>query len=180
MDRSLPGSAIHWIFQARTLKWAAISFSRGSSQPRDRTRVSCIADRRFTAWATRGAFKEIMEVKYLAMLETQLEPNKQWPHLSYLCQSPIPSAWLDTSCALSGSPLGCHLCRESSPDAYPPDIVTYHDSSRDRHSVPSTCKSLCLPPSTATLSFVVNACTRFPPFILSLPQASLIWRCGVG
>ena len=47
MDSSAPGSAIHGIFQARILEWAAISFSRGSSQPRDRTWVSCIADRRF-------------------------------------------------------------------------------------------------------------------------------------
>ena len=45
MDSSLPGSAIHGIFQARILEWAVISFSRGSSQPRDGTRVSCIADR---------------------------------------------------------------------------------------------------------------------------------------
>ena len=53
MDGSLPGSAAHGIFQARILEWAAISFSRGSSQPRDRTQVSCIAHRRFTVWATR-------------------------------------------------------------------------------------------------------------------------------
>ena len=51
MDSSLPGSTVHGIFQARILEWAAISFSRGSSQPRDRTPVSCIADRRFTVWA---------------------------------------------------------------------------------------------------------------------------------
>ena len=47
-EGSLPGSAIHGIFQARILEWAAISFSRGSSQPRDRTWVSCVEDRRFT------------------------------------------------------------------------------------------------------------------------------------
>ena len=35
MDCSLPGSSVHGIFQARTLKWVAISFSRGSIQPRD-------------------------------------------------------------------------------------------------------------------------------------------------
>ena len=34
MDSSLPGSAVHGIFQARILEWAAISFSKGSSQPR--------------------------------------------------------------------------------------------------------------------------------------------------
>ena len=47
---SLPGSAVHGVFQARVLEWGAISFSRGPSQPRDRTRVSCIADRCFTVW----------------------------------------------------------------------------------------------------------------------------------
>ena len=47
MDGSLPGSAVHGIYQARILEWAAISFSRGSSQRKDRGRVSCIADRRF-------------------------------------------------------------------------------------------------------------------------------------
>ena len=47
VDCSLPGSSVHGILQARILEWVAISFSRGSSQPRDRTRVSCIAGRRF-------------------------------------------------------------------------------------------------------------------------------------
>ena len=55
MDCSLPGSFIHGIFQARLLEWIAISFSRGSSQPRDWTRVSQIAGRHFTIWATREA-----------------------------------------------------------------------------------------------------------------------------
>ena len=55
MDCSLPGSSVHRIFQARVLEWAAISFSRGSSQPRDWTQVSCIASRHFTVWGTREA-----------------------------------------------------------------------------------------------------------------------------
>jgi len=42
MDCSLPGSSVHGIFQARTLEWVAISSTRGSSQPRDLTRVSSI------------------------------------------------------------------------------------------------------------------------------------------
>ena len=53
MDCSLPGSSVHGIFQARVLEWAAISFSRGSCQPRDHTQVSCTAGRIFTIWATR-------------------------------------------------------------------------------------------------------------------------------
>ena len=53
VDCSLLGSSIHEILQARILEWAAISFTRGSSQPRDWTRVSHIAGRCFTLWATR-------------------------------------------------------------------------------------------------------------------------------
>ena len=55
MDCSPPGFSIHGIFQARILEWVAISFSRGSSRPRNRTWVSCIAGRCFTLWATREA-----------------------------------------------------------------------------------------------------------------------------
>ena len=55
VDCSLQGSSVHGIFQARVLEWVAISFSSGSSRPRDRTQVSCIAGRRFTIWATREA-----------------------------------------------------------------------------------------------------------------------------
>ena len=43
MDYSPPGSSVHGIFQARTLEWVAISFSRGASQPRDQTHVSCLS-----------------------------------------------------------------------------------------------------------------------------------------
>ena len=53
MDCYLPGSSVHGIFHAIVLEWIAISFSRGSSPPRDRTQVSRIVDRRFTIWATR-------------------------------------------------------------------------------------------------------------------------------
>ena len=38
---NLPGSSVHGILQARILEWVAISYSRGSSQPRDQTHVSC-------------------------------------------------------------------------------------------------------------------------------------------
>ena len=66
MDYSLPGSSIHGISQGRILKWIAISFSRGSSRPRDRTWVSCIAGRHYIVWATREAnliqFKQELNV----------------------------------------------------------------------------------------------------------------------
>ena len=53
MDCRPPGSSVHGILQARITDWDAISLSRGSSQPRDRTWVFHITGRCFTLWATR-------------------------------------------------------------------------------------------------------------------------------
>ena len=53
MDYGLPGFSVHGIFQARVLEWVAISFSRGSSRPKDQTWVSRIVGRGFTIEATR-------------------------------------------------------------------------------------------------------------------------------
>ena len=64
MNCSPPGSSVHGILPARTLEWLAIPFSKGSSQPRDQTQVSCIVGdwntfltvqnpgRFFTVWTT--------------------------------------------------------------------------------------------------------------------------------
>ena len=49
IDCSPPGSSVHGILQAWILEWVAISFSRGSSQHRDRLQVACIAGRCFKA-----------------------------------------------------------------------------------------------------------------------------------
>ena len=63
---------VHGILQAKILEWIAVHFSRGSSQPRNRTRVSCIAGGFFTSWATREA--GILEwVAYL------LSSGSSWP-----------------------------------------------------------------------------------------------------
>ena len=53
MDCSLSCSSVHGILWARIMEWVAIPFSRGSSWPRDWTRVSCITGRFFTIWPTR-------------------------------------------------------------------------------------------------------------------------------
>ena len=56
--RSLPGSSVHGILQARILEWVAVPSSRGSSWPRNWTHIysiSCIAGRLFTHWATSKA-----------------------------------------------------------------------------------------------------------------------------
>ena len=44
--------AVHRIFQAGILEWVVVPFSRGSSQPRNRTQVSQIEGGFFTSWAT--------------------------------------------------------------------------------------------------------------------------------
>ena len=54
---------VHGILQARILEWVVFPFSRGPSQPRDRTQISHIADRFFTSWATRKALQK--ETSYL-------------------------------------------------------------------------------------------------------------------
>ena len=59
MDSSPPGISVYGILQARMLKWVAISFSRGSFQPKDWTQVSCIAGGFFTLWTTREAHRNI-------------------------------------------------------------------------------------------------------------------------
>jgi len=48
MDCSPPGSSVHEVSQTRILEWIAISFSKGSSQPRDQTHIFCLAGCFFT------------------------------------------------------------------------------------------------------------------------------------
>ena len=55
---------VYGILQARILEWVAYPFSRRSSQPRDRTRVSCIAGGFFTNWATWEALWLLRGHKY--------------------------------------------------------------------------------------------------------------------
>ena len=55
LDCSPPDSSVHEIFQARIPEWVAISFSRGSFQPRDQTLISCTSRWILYHWATREA-----------------------------------------------------------------------------------------------------------------------------
>ena len=52
-----PHGLVHGILQARKLEWVAFPFSRGSSQPRNWTQVSCPIGGFFISWATREALK---------------------------------------------------------------------------------------------------------------------------
>ena len=61
IDCSPPACSVHGISQVRILEWVAISFSRGSSRPRDQTCISCITSGLLNHnllryhWATREA-----------------------------------------------------------------------------------------------------------------------------
>ena len=72
MDCGQPGASVHGILQARILEWIAISFSRGSSWPRNWTWVSCIADRFITDWATREALRCQIFLIWLQFSSVQL------------------------------------------------------------------------------------------------------------
>ena len=66
MDCSPPGSSVHGILQTRILEWVTTLSSRGSSWPRDRTWIFCIAGRLFTVWATRNwCFRTVVLEKTL-------------------------------------------------------------------------------------------------------------------
>ena len=86
MDSGPPGFSVHGILQARILKWVAISFSRGSSQPRDWTWVSCITGRCFNLWATTEAIPSYPSVQF-----SHSVVSDSWrPHESQHARPPCP------------------------------------------------------------------------------------------
>ena len=78
MDCSPPGSSVSEILQARILEWESIPFSRGSSQSKDRTWVSCTAGRLFTICTTREALDTLKaDAKKGGIRETVLRASKE-------------------------------------------------------------------------------------------------------
>ena len=115
VDCSPPGSSVHGIFQVRVLEWVAISFSRGSSQPRDQTQVSRIVGRRFTIWATREVrmdlrWAQIRLASYmkLLLLSWFVVSNSVWYHrwqpTRLLCPWDSPG---------KNTGVGCHFLLQS-------------------------------------------------------------------
>ena len=78
MDRSLSGSSVHGIFQARVLEWGAIAFPRGSSRPRDWAWVPRVVGRCFTVWA-----KCASDFLLWNMLCAQWQ-GKEWSKLTFI------------------------------------------------------------------------------------------------
>ena len=91
MDCSSPDSSVNKILQERILEWVASLFSRGSSQPRNGTKVSHIASRFFIIWATRKAPPWV----YWNFFSVTLHWQIQWLILSIL---PILSPYIICHC----------------------------------------------------------------------------------
>ena len=118
VDCSPPGSSVHGILQARILEWVAISFSRGSSQPRDQTQVSRIAGRCFNLWATSEAPKAqwsppISTPCFMNFHTTACLPDKLDLFLLKKCVFPLPSSsWQSSPSSHQATVisvfLGCH------------------------------------------------------------------------
>ena len=92
MDCSPPGSSVHGILQAKILEWVAMPFSRGSSQPRDRTQVSC-----FGRWVPyrlshQGRPPSVLTLHHTP-LRVQLRAAKSgevnWAHFTLFCLVPL-------------------------------------------------------------------------------------------
>ena len=78
MDCSSPVTSVHGIFQAKTVEWVTISYSRGSSQPKDQTLVSCVSfiDRQVfyhcTTWEDplTGLFSSVQLLSHVQLFAT--------------------------------------------------------------------------------------------------------------
>ena len=101
MNCSPPGSSVHGILQARILEWVAMPFSRGSSRPRDQTRVFCTADESLPSEPQRKPNKGFRVIQGKSL------KRWLWPTL----QAPVPS--------LSS----LHLSLKSSPSSFHPILL---------------------------------------------------------
>ena len=78
MNCRQPGSSVHRILQAVILEWVTISFSRGSSRPKDQTQVSVIADEFFTVWANAVIMIVLIPSNQEKFLKGQIIPVTSW------------------------------------------------------------------------------------------------------
>ena len=113
MNCSPPGSSVHGVSKARILEQVAISFSRGSSPPRDQThgscQVSCVGRQILYRWATWEA-----HTSSILVVPVQSLSNNFWPHALQHTRLPCPSPSLgvcSNSCPLSR---WCYLTISSS------------------------------------------------------------------
>ena len=93
MECCPPGSSIHGILQARVLEWVAMPSSRGSSWPRDWTRVSHPAGRFFTICTTRKAqIWKVLVTKYMELKCIFIKNLNHWVRGTVRCPAHAGSA----------------------------------------------------------------------------------------
>ena len=129
VDYSPPGSSVHAILWARILEWVVIPFSRGSSQPRDRTWVSCIVGRVFTVWAITCLTPK--SLKQFLSLQSENSKQQSAPCLPSPPRHPLlldPSqAFFHCICFLHHYPPNVHIILHATPpSAYTVDASAHY------------------------------------------------------
>ena len=147
MGCSLPGVSVHGIFQARTLEWFAIFFSRVSSLARDQTRISHTEGRFFTVWATRKT-QLYSSIQFSHSVMSDSLRSREPQHARPPCPSPAPGVHRN-SCPLSQ---WCHPAISSSvdpslPAPIPPSIRVFSNESILRMRWPNWSFSFNISPS---------------------------------
>ena len=110
VDCSPPGSSVHGLSQAKILKWVAISFSRGSSRPRDQTHISCISFIGrwifFYPWTTREALDVLF--LYFPKISPFLHPST-YHIILFKWFPPLACSLVWISCGSTLKPSARHL-----------------------------------------------------------------------
>ena len=106
MDCSPPGSSVHGISQARLLEWVAISFSRGSSRPRDQTWVSWVGRQILYHWGIREALLRGLPRLKPSLSRTNIYSEHLFVYFTFICLFWL--CWiLVLACRLSVIGLSC-------------------------------------------------------------------------
>ena len=119
VNNSLPGSSVHGILQARVLEWVAISSSRGSSQPRGRTRLSYM--RHLLHWQVGSLLSTTWEAQVFELTEIKGRWVNRPPdsaaskhvHTHKNCCSPKGLKSFGASIPRSRPPGALQLCRRA-------------------------------------------------------------------
>ena len=109
MDFNPPGSSVHGILQAKILRWVAISFSRASSPPRDRTRVPWIAGWFFTTEPLQHRSGPVFKSRLLYLGIVQISSSLN--HLIFCC---LPVVSTRASSLFSSDIVACGLSNSQS------------------------------------------------------------------
>ena len=160
MDCSLSGSSVHGIFQARILELIAISFSRGFSQPRNWTQVSCIAGRFFPDWAMREAPKRVSSTN--SPLSQRASHNR----------SPSASPFKLKTVLTPAFCTWCSLCLELHASMYAHGLhLSFHSS---------FCSKACISERSSIMHWIFyNGTPRKFICWSHSPQCEFIWRQGL-